>query len=45
MPKVTVLPHETACPEGMEFTVEPGAMLAKALLDHGVKIEHACEFL
>lgn len=44
MPKVTVLPHETACPEGMEFTVEPGAMLAKALLDHGVKIEHACEF-
>lgn len=44
MPKVTVLPHETACPNGAEFTVEPGAHLAKELLAHGVKIEHACEF-
>ncbi len=44
MPKVKVLPHETLCPEGCEFEVEPGAHLAKALLAHGVKIEHACEF-
>lgn len=44
MPKVTVLLHETACPNGAEFELAPGSMLAKALLDHGVKIEHACEF-
>ncbi len=44
MPVVKVLPHETLCPEGTEFTVEPGAHLAKELLAHGVKIEHACEF-
>ena len=44
MPKVTVLPHETICPEGKTFEVRTGAKLARALLANGIKIEHACEF-
>ncbi len=44
MPKITVLPHETLCPEGAEFEVPAGTNLARTLLDHGIKIEHACEF-
>ena len=44
MPKVTVLPHETLCPEGLVFEAATGENLARALLAHGVKIEHACEF-
>lgn len=44
MPKITVLPHEELCPQGASFEAEPGANLAKALLAHGIKIPHACEF-
>ncbi len=43
MPKVKVLPHESLCPEGAEFEAPTGAVLCKALLEHGVAIEHACE--
>lgn len=44
MPKITVLPHPTVCPEGKTFEVKPGVKLARALLANGVGIEHACEF-
>ncbi len=44
MPTITVLPHETLCPEGLSFQAAPGENLARTLLAHGVKIEHACEF-
>ncbi len=43
MPQIIVLPHEELCPEGAAFEVEKGANLCKALLEHGVEIEHACE--
>ena len=43
MPKITILPHEHLCPDGVRFDVEPGANLCRALLKHGVEIEHACE--
>ena len=43
MPRVRVLPHETLCPAGAEFDVEPGAVLCRELLGHGIEIEHACE--
>jgi 2Fe-2S ferredoxin len=43
MPRIKVLPHQTLCPQGAEFDVEPGAVLCQALLDHGVNIEHACD--
>lgn len=44
MPKITVLPHPEACPEGAAFEAETGANLARALIAHGVKVQHACEF-
>lgn len=43
MPKITILPHEHLCPDGVQFDVDPGANLCRALLKHGVEIEHACE--
>ncbi len=43
MPRILVLPHESLCPQGAEFEVEPGAGLCRELLDHGIEIEHACE--
>lgn len=43
MPKITVLPHESLCPQGAEFQSDSGAVLCRELLDHGIAIEHACE--
>lgn len=43
MPTVTVLPHEEVCPAGIKVDVRPGESVCRALLDHGVPIEHACE--
>ena len=43
MSKLTVLPHETLCPAGMEIEATPGVSICDALLDHGIEIEHACE--
>ncbi len=43
MPKITVLPHHEICPEGIEVELESGDNLCKALLEKGIKIEHACE--
>ncbi len=44
MPKITVLPHPEACPKGIVFEAAEGANLAKELIAHGVKAQHACEF-
>ena len=43
MPKITILPHHEICPEGTEVELEAGSNLCKALLEKGIKIEHACE--
>lgn len=43
MPRIKVLPHQALCPEGTEFDVQPGEVLCRALLEHGVNIEHACD--
>ena len=43
MTKLTVLPHETLCPEGAEIEAEAGKSICQTLLDHGIEIEHACE--
>ena len=44
MPKITVLPHETICPDGLVIEdIAQGSNLCEVLLDHGVDIEHACE--
>ncbi len=44
MPIVTVLPHETICPEGAKIEVATGEKLAQALNKAGIKIPHACEY-
>ena len=43
MTKLTVLPHETLCPEGREIEAAPGASICDTLLANGIEIEHACE--
>jgi 2Fe-2S ferredoxin len=41
--KVTVLPHETLCPEGAVIEATPGQSVCDALLENHIEIEHACE--
>jgi 2Fe-2S ferredoxin len=41
--RVTVLPHDVLCPDGITFEAAEGTSLCDALLEHGVEIEHACE--
>jgi ferredoxin, 2Fe-2S len=43
MPKITVLPHATLCPEGAQIEAKAGTSLCDALLENHVDIEHACE--
>jgi 2Fe-2S ferredoxin len=43
MTKVTFLPNEDACPEGVTVEVKPGQSILDVALDNGVYIEHACE--
>ena len=43
MSKLTVLPHDTLCPAGLEIEATPGASICDTLLGHGIEIEHACE--
>ncbi len=43
MPILKILPHASLCPAGLALDVERGTNLCRALLDHGVAIEHACE--
>ena len=43
MTKLTVLPHETLCPEGVTLEASPGRSICDTLLDNGIEIEHACE--
>jgi ferredoxin, 2Fe-2S len=41
--KVTVLPHDTLCPEGKVIEAVPGTSICDTLLGSGIEIEHACE--
>ncbi|XXQ67516.1 ISC system 2Fe-2S type ferredoxin [Neisseriaceae bacterium B1] len=44
MPKITVLPHETLCPEGTTIDNAPqGETICDILLQNGIDIDHACE--
>lgn len=44
MPKITILPHPTLCPEGKILdNIPSGASLCDILLEHDIEIEHACE--
>ena len=43
MTKLTVLPHETLCPQGIELEAAPGTSICDTLLENHIEIEHACE--
>ncbi len=43
MPVITILPHESLCPEGTAFSAPAGARLCDVLQENGVALEHACE--
>ena len=43
MTRLTVLPHETLCPQGLTIEAAPGTSICDTLLSHGIEIEHACE--
>jgi 2Fe-2S ferredoxin len=43
MTRITVMPHAQFCPQGAEFEADKKKNLCQQLLDHGVKIEHACD--
>ncbi len=43
MTTIKVHPHADLCPAGTSFEAEPGQNLCRALLAHGIEIEHACE--
>lgn len=44
MPKITILPHPDVCPAGKVIENVPvGVSICRAMLDHHVEIEHACE--
>ncbi len=43
MPKITFLPHESVCPDGIEFQTESGISVLDAALAHDIDIEHVCE--
>ena len=43
MPKLTVLPHATICPQGAEIQALAGISICDTLLENHIDIEHACE--
>ena len=43
MPVIKILPHPEYCPAGAEVTAPAGTSICEALLDNGIKIEHACD--
>ncbi|MDR3391341.1 MAG: ISC system 2Fe-2S type ferredoxin [Sulfuriferula sp.] len=43
MPRITVLPHDTLCPDGAAFDAKSGGFLCDALLKNHIELEHACE--
>ena len=40
---VTILPHHEICPEGATIEVAEGENLCQAMLERGIKVEHACD--
>lgn len=43
MPTIKILPHAEYAPEGKAITAPAGTSICEALLENGVKIEHACD--
>ena len=43
MPRVTILPNEVICPDGVTVEAEPNESILDAALRNNIHIEHACE--
>jgi 2Fe-2S ferredoxin len=43
MTTLKILPHVELCPNGAEISAPVGTTICEALLDNGIKIEHACD--
>ena len=43
MPVIKIQPHAEYCPEGARIEAASGVSVCEALLEHGIKIEHACD--
>ena len=43
MPKITFMPNEELCPNGLEVDAIEGQTICDVALKNGIKIEHACE--
>lgn len=43
MPKITILPHSTLCPQGIIIFGSIKEVLCNTLLKNHINIEHACE--
>ncbi|MDH0202275.1 ISC system 2Fe-2S type ferredoxin [Comamonas aquatica] len=43
MAVIKILPHPEYCPVGAEIEAPAGTSICEALLDHNIKIEHACD--
>ena len=43
MPKITFMPNEELCPNGMGVDAIEGQTICDVALKNGIKIEHACE--
>ena len=43
MTVIRILPHPDYAPNGAEVQAPPGTSICEALLDNGIKIEHACD--
>ena len=43
MPTIKILPHPEYCPQGAEVSAPAGTSICEALLENGIKIEHACD--
>ena len=43
MPVIKILPHPEYCPQGTQVEAPAGTSICEALLDNGIKIEHACD--
>jgi 2Fe-2S ferredoxin len=45
MPVIKILPHPEYCPEGAQVSAPAGTSICEALLEKGIKIEHACDMV
>ena len=43
MPIIRILPHPEYAPDGATITAASGTSICEALLEHDIKIEHACD--